>query len=153
MAQPYGSDGPGTPQPRVDGRTLWAGGAATALVAALVALVGVIVLRGVLDIHILAPESEGVWGDASTLGLMIAAAVGALAATALVHVLLLTTPRATSFFGWIVGLLTVAAAVFPFAIDTSWASRIATSLLYLVVGICILSLVSGVASRAASDRR
>ena len=40
------------------------------LVVALIALVGVVVFRGVFGIPILAPEGHGVWGDVSTAWLM-----------------------------------------------------------------------------------
>jgi fatty acid desaturase len=42
---------------RVDGRRLWSGGVATAVVAALVALVGVLVCRWLLDIPLLASRT------------------------------------------------------------------------------------------------
>ncbi|WP_211659219.1 DUF6069 family protein [Phytoactinopolyspora halophila] len=128
---------------------LWAGGLATALVAALVALVGIVVFRGVFGIHVLAPEDEGTWGDASTVQLMLAAAVAALVATGLVHLLLISTPRALSFFGWIVGLATIVAAVAPFATDSDMDSMLATAAINAVIGIAILSLLSGVVSSAA----
>ncbi|WP_205855807.1 DUF6069 family protein [Phytoactinopolyspora endophytica] len=136
---------------QVDARKLWAGGLATALVAALIALVGIVVFRGVFDIHVLAPEEEGTWGDASTTQLMAAAAVAALLATGLVHILLLSTPSALSFFGWIVGLATVAAAVAPFATDSDVESEVATAAINLVIGVAVFSLVSGVA-RSATTR-
>ena len=106
-------------RPSVNARTLWAGGAATALVAALVALVGVVIFRGLFDIPVLAPEREGVWVDTSTGQLMILAAIAALAATGLMHLLLISTPRAMTFFAWIVGLVTVAVTLAPFATDSS----------------------------------
>lgn len=121
---------------------------ATALVAALIALVGIVVFRGVFDIAVLAPEEEGAWGDASTMQLTVAAAVAALLATGLVHLLLLSTPRALSFFGWIFGLITVVAAVAPFATGADMDSKLATAAINVVVGVAIISLVSGVARTA-----
>ena len=139
------------PRPRaVDARVLWSGGVATALVVALIALVGVVVFRGVFGIPILAPEGEGVWGDASTIGLMVAAAVAALVAVALVHLLLLSTPRALSFFSWIVVLATVVAGVAPFATDAALDSKLASALINVVIGFAILTLVSGVARTAVA---
>jgi hypothetical protein len=132
----------------VNARTLWAGGVATALVVALIGLVGVVVFRGVFNIHVLAPEGEGTWGDVSTVQLMVAAGVAALLATALVHILLLSTPRALSFFAWIIMLATVAAAVAPFATGADLDSKFATAAINAVIGIAILSLVSGVARSA-----
>jgi hypothetical protein len=75
----------GEPQRSVDARRLWTGGAATALVAALVVLVGVLIARGLLDVPVLAPTSEGALGDASTFQLAGYAAAAALLATGLLH--------------------------------------------------------------------
>lgn len=148
----HGQQPHGAPDRRagVDARTLWSGGAATALVVALVALVGVVVFRGVFGIPILAPEGDGVWGDASTVWLMAVAALSALLAVALVHLLLLSTPRALSFFGWIVGLATVVAGVAPFVTDADLASKLASTLINVVVGFAILGLVSGIARSAVA---
>lgn len=137
-------------RPNVNARTLWAGGAATALVAALVALVGVVIFRGLFDIPVLAPEREGVWVDASTGQLMILAAIAALAATGLMHLLLISTPRALSFFAWIVGLVTIAVTLAPFATGEELETKIATAAIYLVIGLAVISLLSGVARNAIS---
>lgn len=134
----------------INAQTLWAGGGATALVAALIALVGVVIFRGVFDIQVLAPEREGVWVDATTGRLMALAAMAAILATAVLHLLLISTPRALSFFGWIVGLVTVAFTVAPFASDEPLDTTIATAAINLVVGLAILSLLSGVARSAVS---
>lgn len=135
---------------RVDARTLWAGGVATALVAALIALVGVVVFRGVFGIPIMAPEEDGAWGNVSTTWLMIAAAVAALLAVGLAHLLLLSTPRALTFFGWIVALATVVVGVAPFATGADVASKLASALINLVIGFAILGLVSAVARTAVA---
>jgi len=63
-----------SPGRTVDARQLWSGGAATAVVAALIALAGILVCRWLLGIPILAPRQDGAWGDASTAGYAIAAA-------------------------------------------------------------------------------
>ena len=148
----YGQQPQGAPVPSrsIDARTLWSGGVATALVVALIALVGVVVFRGVFGIPILAPEGDGVWGDVSTVWLMSVAAVAALIAVALVHLLLLRTPRALSFFSWIVGLATVVAAVAPFITDADLASKLASALINVIIGFAILGLVSGVARSAVA---
>jgi hypothetical protein len=134
----------------VDARVLWSGGAATALVVALIALVGVVVFRGVFDIPILAPEGDGVWGDVSTVWFMGVAAICALLAVGLVHLLLLSTPRALSFFSWIVGLATVVAGVAPFVTDAALSSKLASALINVIIGFAILGLVSGAARSAVA---
>ena len=134
----------------INARTLWAGGVATALVAALIALVGVVIFRGIFDIQVLAPEREGAWVDATTGRVMVLAAVAAIVATAILHLLLISTPRALSFFGWIVGLVTVAFTIAPFATDEPLDAQVATAAINLVIGLAILSLLSGVARSAVS---
>ena len=137
----------------VDAGRLWSGGVATALVAALVALVGVLLCRGVLDVPVLAPTDEGTLGNASTVRLVVLAAFAALLATGLLHLLLLSTPRPLQFFGWIVGLVTVAATLTPFLTDADLSVKVATSAIYLVTGIAIGSLLSGVARSAIRTGR
>ncbi len=90
---PYVPD-PGStrPAPKLDAGRLWTGGLATAAVAALVAVVGVLIARGLFDVPVLAPTGEGTLGDASTARLAGLAALAALLATGLLHLLLLTTP-------------------------------------------------------------
>jgi hypothetical protein len=136
----------------VDASRLWTGGLATALVAALVAFVGVLICRGLLDVPVLAPTREGALGDADTARLAALAALVALLATGLLHLLLLSTPRPIRFFTWIVTLATVAAALAPFLTDADLDEKVATSAIYLAVGLAIGSLLSGVA-RSAVRRR
>jgi hypothetical protein len=136
-------------KPVVDARSLWAGGVAAALVAALVAVVGVLIARGLLDVPVLSPSrSEGMFGDANTSRLAFSAGLGALAATGLIHLLILLTPRPMVFFGWIVGLVTLSAALWPFATDATLAAQLATAAIYLAIGVAIGTLVGGVATRA-----
>jgi Family of unknown function (DUF6069) len=139
---------PGSPRRRMDVGQLWAGGAATAVVAALIALVGILVCRWLFNIPILAPQREGAWGDASTAGYCISAAAVAIVATAIMHLLLIGTPRPTVFFGWILGLATVVAVVFPFSTTAPVSQKFATAIVNLVLGIAITSLIISVAARA-----
>ena len=153
MTIPMGSQEPEPEfQRRVDGRTLWSGGAATAVVAALIALVGILVCRWLFTIPILAPKRDGAWGAASTAGYVFASAAVALFATALMHLLLLSTPRPRMFFTWIIGLATVIAVVFPFSTTAPVSQKAATALVNLVLGIAIGSLISGVSMRATRHR-
>ena len=147
---PYveGRDGTGRPRPGVDAGRLWTGGLATALVAALIAVVGVLIARGLFDIPVLAPEREGVLGDSTTARLAVLAAVAALAATGLMHLLLVSTPRPFRFFTWIISLLTLVAVLAPFMTDATAATQVATAAIALVIGMAIGSLVSGAARSA-----
>jgi hypothetical protein len=133
---------------RVNASRLWTGGVATAVVAALVAVVGVLIARGLLDVPVLAPTEEGVLGNANTARLALIAAGAALAATGLIHLLLLFIPRPWQFFTWIMSLVTLAALLAPFATDAEIATKVATAAIFLAIGVAIGSLVSGVASSA-----
>jgi len=146
---------PGSPapvRPTVDAGRLWAGGAATAVVAALVALVGVLIGKGVFDVDMVVPPLLPI-GDSFALRYALTAAALALLATGLAHVLALTTPRPRAFFSWIVGLATVVGVVLPFAVDGSVGGKLATALLDLVLGVCVLSLLSSVLARTTSVPR
>jgi hypothetical protein len=133
---------------QVNVNRLWTGGVATAVVAALVAVVGVLIARGLLDVPVLAPTEEGVLGNANTARLALVAAGAALAATGLMHLLLLFIPRPWQFFTWIMSLVTLAAVLAPFATDAEIATKVATAAIFLAIGVAIGSLVSGVASSA-----
>jgi len=138
-------------QSAVDAAKLWSGGVATALVAALVAIVGIMVARGILDIAILAPADEGTWETASAATYAVAAAFGALIATALMHLLLLTTPRPTMFFGWIMFLVGVVVAIWPFSTNADRDEQAATAVLNALIVLAIWTLVTATANRAMSD--
>ena len=141
------------PAHSVDAGRLWTGGLATALVAALVTLVGVLIARGLFDVPVLAPTDEGTLGNASTLRLALFAAVAALLATGLLHLLLLSTPQPGQFFTWIVALATVAAALAPFLTDADLDEKVATAAVYLAIGVAIGSLLSVVARSATRVSR
>ena len=123
-------------------------GGTKAVVAALAALVGVLVVRAAFRIALFAPRTAGVFADYRTLRLCVIAAGAALAATGLVHLLLLSTPRPMAYFGWIVGLVTAAAAVAPFLSGGSLAVMLALAVIHLVIGLAIGSLVAGAAAGA-----
>ena len=126
---------------------VWSAGLATALVAALIALVGILISRWLLHIPILAPRQDGAWGNVTTGEYMIAAACIALVATAILHLLMLGTPAPGMFLAWIIGLATVAAVVFPFSTAAPISEKAATAIVNLVIGVAISSLLSGVAAR------
>jgi hypothetical protein len=134
----------------IDFRRLWAGGAATALVAALVAVVGLLIARGLFDVAVLAPKGRGIWGNANTLTYALIAAAAALGATGLAHLLCVTTPTPGQFFGWIMALVTLIAIVLPLTLSVVLEAKVATALINLAIGLTITALVS---STVASARR
>jgi hypothetical protein len=137
----------GRPQVTLDAGRLWAGGVATAVVAALVAIVGLLIAR-VFDIKALRPLSGDTVFESPAARYAVLAAVAALVATGLMHLLILSAPRPQAFFTWIVLLATVAAGLLPFLRDASTESIVATALINVAIGICIGSLVSSVAARS-----
>lgn len=132
----------------VNANRLWAGGLATAVVAALAALVGVLIVRAFLKVALYAPTEAGAFGDGDTVLLCVAAAGAALAATGLAHLLIVATPSPLSYFSWIVGLATAAAVVWPFVTGESLGVALAQAVIHLVIGLAIGSLVVGAASSA-----
>jgi hypothetical protein len=147
---------PSTPRPAsgsrvaIDAPRLWGGGLATACVAALVASVGVLICRDLLDVKVVEPPLLGITNSFAA-NYALTAFVLALAATGLAHLLSVITPRPRVFFSWIVGLFTVAAMVVPFALEGSLKGQICTSLINMVIGLSIASLLSAVLSRTVVD--
>ena len=141
---------PATPasRPVVNAGRLWAGGAATGVVASLIAIVGILVGRGLFGVAVLAPKGAGLWGDARTLWYALGAALLSLVATGLMHLLLLFTPRPMLFFGWVMTLATVTAMLAPFVTDYDLGSRFFTAGLNFFLGVAIGSLVAGSAHAA-----
>ena len=139
-------------RPHVDARMLWSGGVATAIVAGLIALVGVVISRWLFNIPILAPRRDGAYGNAHTTTLILVAFLAALVATLLAHLLLASTPRPMVFFGWMVGLVTVVMVIFPFKTGATLEEKIATAVVYLVIGVAIGTLIAGVGERATRLR-
>jgi hypothetical protein len=142
----------GEHRPAVDAAKLWAGGFGTAVVAALLALVGILLVRGVLGIHILSPSDAGAYGDATTTTYAFGAFAIALLATGVLHILLTLMPRPKSFFNWIMILVIAVGVLIPFTVSAEFSSQFATAALNLVIGVCVMSLlnsVSAIATRVA----
>src|ERR1700722_12501925 len=136
----------------VDARKLWAGGAASAVVAGLVALVGVLVSRWLFKVALLAPSQDGAFGNVHTADLVLVAVAGALVATGLVQLLMLGTLRPLLFFGWIVALVTAIMVAFPFSTTAALDAKIATAVVNLAIGVAIGTLVGGGAGRTLPRR-
>jgi hypothetical protein len=137
-------------RPVVDAGRLWAGGVATALVAALVAAVGFLIATGIFDLEVIAPGS---FTDSEALNYAITAAIAALLATALIHLLIVAVPRPFAYFNWIIGLAVVVVTLLPFGSAEELSTKVATALINLVVGVAIGSLTSGMAARLARQAR
>lgn len=140
-------------RPGIDAGRLWAGGVATAVVAALVAVVGLLLIRGVFGVAVLAPKEAGIWGNANTTTYALVAAACALLATGLMHLLSVTTPAPSQFFTWIMVLLTLIAVVLPLTLTVEPSAKFATAALNLVIGLVITALVSSMAANARTLHR
>jgi hypothetical protein len=140
-------------RPLVDARTVWTGGLATALVAGLVALAGVLLAKGLLDTPVLVVTPAQVVRSVTPVNYAGIAAAGALLATGVLHVLLRNAPAPLSFFGWIVALVTVITMAWPFLTDAPVISKIVTAVVNLFIGVSIGSLLAGVGARACRSRR
>jgi len=132
----------------IDQGRLWTGGILAAVVAALVAVVGLLLARGIADVPVLV-ERKGQLVSASTWWYAGAAALGAVLATVLLDVLLRWAPKPYLFFGWIIGLVTAIATLVPYAYEADLGPKVATSAINLAIGICIGSILAGVGRSAA----
>jgi uncharacterized protein DUF6069 len=152
MSDYYGNQ-PQDVRPGIDARRLWAGGVATAVVAALLAVVGLLIARGIFEVEVLAPKGEGVWGNASTTTYALVAAAVALLATGLMHLLSVATPAPAQFFGWIMVLVTLIAVVLPLTLAVAPSAKIATAAINLVIGLVIAAVVNSMAASARTLHR
>jgi hypothetical protein len=148
MTYPASPRDAATNRVRPDSAQFWAGAVATAVVAALIALVGILICRWTLHIPILAPAGDGAWGNAHTAEYALVSALIAIIAGGLLYLLVLGTPQPNMFFDWIMGLATLAAVVYPFSTGAPVDQKAATAIVDLVLGIAIISLLTAVAARA-----
>jgi Family of unknown function (DUF6069) len=151
VADPSISRYPRRTRVSVDAAKLWGGGVATGCVAALVAVAGVLICEGVIDIDLVRPalllDSMGSFlGDYALTAFILA-----LVATGVAHALVLATPRPSTFFGWLMALAMVCGAAAPFAIGSELSSQMATACINTALGICVWSLLSAVMSRTVTQ--
>jgi hypothetical protein len=116
-----------------------------------VAAVGVLLFTFVFDVELVGTDVLLSITDSLALNYAVTAFVLGLAATGLAHLLSVTTPRPRSFFTWIVGLVTVAAMIVPFAFEGDLVGKISTSVINLVIGVSIASLLNSVLARTVVD--
>ena len=131
---------------RINIGRLWAGGLATAIVAGLIVVVGVLVSRQVLGIPVLSAKADGGYGNGTTTTYALLAAAAAVLATILMHLLLLAVPSPAQFFGWILGLIVVAAAILPFTETGPTDQKVASAVINLLVGLAIFTLLNTIAA-------
>jgi hypothetical protein len=144
------------PTVKLNAARLWAGGVMTAVVVALLMIVGVSVARGVFAVPVPVPSAGG---GLSSFAYVLLGVLAALVATALVQLLVMAAPRPLMFFGWIVFLCTVIAVLAPLQVFGSFShiamlnSKVATAVINVCVGIAIGTLVAGIARSSLMVRR
>jgi len=137
------------PRPRIaiDAGRYWAGVAATAVVAALIGVVGVVVFERIFDITLV---NKDPFGTGSSMGAYVVGAVATtVVAALLLQVLVLSTPEPSSFFGWIMGLGILVVALLPLTWTDDRTSALCSGLVNLLIGIAVWSLLTGVLARTS----
>jgi len=125
----------------------WGGVVATAVVAALIGIAGVVIFQNILDVTL---SYQDPFDTGSTMAAYaIGGAVAAIVAGGLLHLLVISTPRPRAFFGWIIGLATLVAALLPLTWTDDTTRAVSSGAINLLVGIAIWSLLAGVLSRTA----
>lgn len=132
---------------------LWAGGVVTALVAAGVALVGVLLVHKVPHAYLLSFDGTRKAADDAKTTLPLLAALVALVATGVLHLLMTTTPRAGQFFAWIGALVVVLIVLELFVAGDYKVAQFVTSAFYALIGLVIISSLYGVSRTAVRYHR
>jgi hypothetical protein len=127
------------------------GGLLAGIVGAGVAFVALLVVRGIFGVRVFVRGEHGGLINASTWWYMLVAFLTAVAATALLHLLLLTAPNAFRFFGWIFGLAVAVAVLVPFTTSAKLSNKIGTAAVNLAIGLAVGSIVSGVGKSAVAQ--
>ncbi|HEU5158259.1 MAG TPA: DUF6069 family protein [Streptosporangiaceae bacterium] len=140
-------------QTHADAGRLWAGGAVTALVAAGVAWIGVMVLHRLLDAPILSPGGLRQAADYAMVAFPVGAAIATLLATGLVHLLMEATSQPSQFFGWIASLVVALVILQVFLHEAEMLTKIETAAFYLLMGVAIISSLLGVSRSAVRYHR
>lgn len=143
----------GTEDPRLGlevGR-FWAGALATMVVAALIGLAADFILEEVLNLEVQAQADLFSTGS-DLMAWVVAGALFALVAAIVLYLLVMSTPRPRSFFGWVVALATVILAMVPFAGQFEIVPAILAAIVWIVIGCAVWSLLTGTLSRTVVRR-
>ncbi len=115
----------------IDHVRFWVGAGLAAAIAAMAALVGLLLVGGIL--HVSVPVGAG------TYALMAAAIV--IGASALYNLMLHVAPHPTTYYGALAAVGIALVVLLPFTVTMVLASQIAFAALNLVVGLLIAFLV------------
>ena len=93
-------------RPSVDATRLWVGGLLAGVVAAGVAIVGLLIANGIFDVRVFVPGRGDALFTPSSWWYAGAAFISGVLATGLLHLLLVANaPAPFRFFSWILGLV------------------------------------------------
>jgi hypothetical protein len=124
----------------IDQVRYWVGAGITAVVAALVGVVGLIVAHGIIHVPVM-------FGSGTALSPIHAVAYGlaaagiTLGAAALFDGMLHVAPRPALYFSWLIALFTALAAVLPFTTTAVLGSQITVAAMNVGVGLIVMILV------------
>lgn len=130
----------------------WAGALATVVVCALIGLVAAFLLTDVFNLE-LQPPPDMFSSGSNVVAWTVVGGLFALVAAIVLHLLVMTTPRPRTFFGWVVGLGTVILAAIPFAGDFELVPAALSALVWIVIGVATWSLLTGVLARTLVRRQ
>jgi hypothetical protein len=129
--------------PRLDQVRYWVGAGITAVIAALVSLIALVVAQGIVHVPVVLGNNSV---HAAVYGL--SAAGIALVAAALFDGMLQVAPRPLTYYSWLGAIVTVLATLLPFTSSAGLHSQIALALTNFAVGVVITLLVPVAASNA-----
>ncbi len=124
----------------IDQVRFWVGAGLTALIAALGAFVGLLLIRHVLNVAVLVSgEHHLIPVDVTAYALITAAIV--IGASALYNLMLHVAPHPTAYYGALAAVGIALATLLPFTVPVALVSQIALAALNLVIGLLIAFLV------------
>ncbi len=128
------------PAERVDQARYWTGAALSALIAGLAGVAGLVAAHGIAHVPVLLARGTTLTPVHATVYGLLAAAC-ALAAAALYAGMLRLAPRPSTYYSWLIGMLTLLAVLLPFTSTVALSSQIAFSAINLLVGLIVMVLV------------
>ncbi len=138
---PERTDGTSTPAAKygagLDHVRFWIGAGLAAAISAMAALVGLLLIRGVLDVPVLVTSSHPL--EITAYALLTAAIV--IGASALYNLMLHVAPHPTTYYGALTAVGIALAVLLPFTVPVALVSQAALAGLNLVVGLLIAFLV------------
>ncbi len=128
---------------RIDQIRYWVGAGITAVLAALVSLIALVIAQGIVHVPVVLGSNSV---HAAVYG--IAAAGIALLAAGLFDAMLQVAPRPLTYYSWLAAIITVLATLLPFTANVGLHSQIALAATNFAVGVVITLLVPIAASNA-----